>query len=94
MLEKINYQGMNFNALEKLVNQIDEKISQYDVYGKNIGYALYMVHSTMSKYSLDSGKWPVNNVSNVFLIMTGYTVASQLANPNKEEIKNGEQNGN
>ena len=94
MLEKINYQGMNFNALEKLVNQIDEKISQYDVYGKNIGYALYMVHSTMSKYSLDSGKWPVTNVSNVFLIMTGYTVASQLANPNKEEIKNGEQNGN
>lgn len=48
----------------------------------------------MSKYSLDSGKWPVTNVSNVFLIMTGYTVASQLANPNKEEIKNGEQNGN
>ena len=94
ILEKINYQGMNFNALEKLINQIDEKIKQYGVYGKNIGYALYMVHSTMSKYSLDSGKWPINNVSNVFLIMTGYTVASQLETPNKEEIKNGEQNGN
>lgn len=94
MLEKINYQGMDFNALEKLVNQIDEKTKQYDIYGKDMGYALFKIHSIMSKYSLDGKKWPINDVSNVFLIMTGYSVASQLAASNKEEIKNGEENGN
>ena len=93
MLEKINYQGMDFNAVEKLVNQIDEKIKQYDIYGKDIGYALFMAHSTLSKYSLDGKRWPINDVSNVFLIMTGYSVASQLAASNKD-MKNGEENGN
>ncbi len=90
MLEKINFQGMNFNALEKLVNQIDEKVKQYKIYASNMGYALFMIHSIMSKYSLDGNKWPINDVSNVFLIMTGYSVASQLAVENKEEIQNGE----
>jgi CRISPR-associated protein Csh1 len=94
ILEKINYQGMNFNALEKLVNQIDEKIKQYGVYGKDMRYALFMVHSIMSKYSLNSSKWPINDVSNVFLIMTGYSVTYQLGITNKEEIDNGEENEN
>ncbi|SMD31397.1 TM1802 family CRISPR-associated protein [Picrophilus oshimae] len=85
MLEKINYQGMNLNSLEKLLIQIDEKIKQYGIYSKDFGYALFMAHSILSKYISDKNKWPIDDVSNVFLIMTGYSVADKLEDENNED---------
>jgi CRISPR-associated protein Csh1 len=91
MLEKINFQGMNFTAIEKFVNQVDEKIKQYNIYGKDINYALSRVHAILSKYVINKSEWKVDDVSNVFLIMTGYSVSRSVEKTqDTKEDENGE----
>ncbi len=74
LLDKINYQGMDFSALEKLAIAIDEKIKQYGIYGFKLNKNIFNFHSIMSEYVGNRGKkWPLSNIENVFLIMTGYS---------------------
>lgn len=89
MLEKINYQGMGFKEVEKLMNQIDEKIKQYGIFNKDMSYAMYKAHSIMAKYSFDKSKWPLDDVTNVFLIMTGYSIEDEF----RMEKNNNRDNG-
>lgn len=91
LLEKINYQGMNFRAVEKLMNQIDEKVKQYDIYGEEIAYVLYKAHFVLSKYTLVSSKWPINDAENVFLIMTGYSIENQFIFGKNKKTDNGDE---
>jgi len=89
MLEKINFQGMNFKEVEKLMNQIDEKIKQYGIFSKDVSYAMYKAHSILAKYSFDRLKWPLDDVTNVFLIMTGYSIENEFIMEKNKDYENG-----
>lgn len=92
LLEKINYQGMDFVSVKKLVNQIDEKVKQYDdINGRDISYALFKAHSVLAEYIQTD--WPISDVENVFFIMTGYSIENEFIyekNNDIEKKNNGE----
>ena len=85
LLDKINFQGMNFRSIFRFGNAIDEKIQQYDIHSKKLPDSLKIFHEVLSRYIVNKEKWPLSDDENVFLIMTGYSLSR--AKNNEEEIK-------
>ncbi|ACX52107.1 CRISPR-associated protein, Csh1 family [Ammonifex degensii KC4] len=83
VLDKINYQGMNWSRVLSLANQLFEKLRQYDrLRGQNeILYA--EMKRLLDRYRQD--KWPLGPEENVFYILSGYAYGTRATVLKKEK---------
>ncbi len=91
LLEKLNFNGMNFKSLERFMLHLDEKIRQYNINSSDILNELYNSHSILSKYSSRKEDWPIDDITNVFIIMTGYSSVKPTGNKNEVRIEDEEE---
>lgn len=83
ILNKLQFQGINLNKLERLYNEIMEKIKQYKMLSG--GETLY----SLSKILFDKNKicWGLTPQENVFYILSGYSYITYKAITNKKRDK-------
>ncbi len=75
ILNKINFEGMNVQAIIRLTNEVFEKMVQYKIL--NLHEALFYQYKRMiDTYSQD---WTLSNQENVFYILSGYSFATYQA---------------
>ncbi|PTQ52615.1 MAG: CRISPR-associated protein, Csh1 family [Brockia lithotrophica] len=83
VLDKINYQGMNWSRVLSLANQLFEKLRQYDrLRGQN--EVLYAEMKRLLDRYRDS-KWPLGPEENVFYILSGYAYGTRTTVLKKEK---------
>lgn len=68
ILNKVNFQGMGFEKLMRVLNEIPDKLRQYDIlqYNENIHS---VCHLLLENYA---NKWELSNQENVFYMLSGY----------------------
>lgn len=83
ILNKMQFQGININKLERLYNEIMEKMRQYKIISE--GEKLYC----LSKLLFDKNKafWSLNSQDNIFYILSGYSYVTYKAITSKREDK-------
>ncbi|SDW90444.1 TIGR02556 family CRISPR-associated protein [Tepidimicrobium xylanilyticum] len=79
ILEKINYQGMSLSKIQKLSNEIFEKLKQYKLITD--GSSKYFIQNIYSDHKILLDKniknWKLSNQENVFYILSGYAIGSR-----------------
>jgi len=94
ILDKINYQGMSLNKIQKLSNEVFEKLKQYKlITSDNSRYYLqniYADHKTL--FDKNMSNWKLSSQENVFYILSGYALGSRpIGIKDDKEEENGEQ---
>ena len=88
ILNKLNYQGMGFSKVQRLVTDLFEKLTQYKVLSGNEA-----VHGE-AKALLDrcSGSWTLTPYENVYYILSGYahSTLQAIRNAPPKPPKNGD----
>jgi CRISPR-associated protein Csh1 len=70
ILDKLNYQGMDFVKVQRLALEVFEKLKQYKKLSLPMTEAVNAcAMHILSKYSTN---WPLNHLENVFYIVSGY----------------------
>jgi len=82
ILNKINFEGMNVQAVLRLTNEVFEKMIQYKILNRHESL-FYQFKKMIDTYSQD---WSLTNQENVFYILSGYSFATYQA-ISKGEIK-------
>ena len=72
ILDKVNFNGMDIRAVQRLVTLLEEKMKQYKLYYKNNLKDLTNLNLTIAKNFED---WTLSNNENVFYIMAGYSIS-------------------
>lgn len=79
ILEKINYQGMSISKIQKLSNEVFEKLKQYKLITD--GGSKYFIQNIYSDHKLLLDKniknWKLSNQENVFYLLSGYAIGSR-----------------
>lgn len=84
ILEKINFHGMNLNRILILTNEVFEKLDQYKKRQFN------EINFAIMKMLLDKNikNWRLNDIENVYYIMSGYAFNTyKTITHKKEEVK-------
>jgi len=89
ILDKINFQGMPFEIIMQLVNEVIEKLKQYDLLS---GYGTIDDMAEMFKIfeNTDVDKWKLSPLENVFWILAGYSIKTQEIIHSKDKNKENE----
>jgi CRISPR-associated protein Csh1 len=83
ILNKINFDGMNLQAIMRLTNEVFEKMLQYKILKYNESL-FYQFKKMIDHYSQN---WNLTNQENVFYILSGYSFATyQVISKGEEEI--------
>ncbi|SDZ39244.1 CRISPR-associated protein Csh1 [Proteiniborus ethanoligenes] len=89
ILDKINYQGMSLNKLQKLSNEVFEKLKQYKLItsDKSSYYLqnIYTDHKTLFDKNINN--WNLTSQENVFYILSGYAIGSRPIEKKKDKDK-------
>lgn len=92
ILEKINYQGMSLNKVQKLSNEIFEKLKQYKLITNES--SRYYIQNIFSDHKVlfdkNINNWKLTNQENVFYLLSGYAIGSRPID--KKESKEEENN--
>lgn len=79
ILEKINYQGMSLSKIQKLSNEIFEKLKQYKIITE--GSSKYFIQNIYSDHKIlldkNINNWKLSNQENVFYLLSGYAIGSR-----------------
>jgi len=75
ILNKVNFQGMGTEKLMRLINEIPEKLNQYDKlqYNENVFSACHLL---MEEHI---NEWKLSNQENVFYVLSGYAFSNYLS---------------
>lgn len=74
ILNKINFQGMGTEKLERVYSDILEKLKQYQILGYNEN--IYSASHLLIEENID--KWSLSNQENVFYILSGFAFSNFL----------------
>lgn len=89
ILDKINYQGMSLNKLQKLSNEVFEKLKQYKLItsDKSSYYLqnIYTDHKTLFDKNINN--WNLTSQESVFYILSGYAIGSRPIEKKKDKDK-------
>ncbi|AGB03160.1 TIGR02556 family CRISPR-associated protein [Methanoregula formicica] len=75
ILNKINFEGMNVQAIIRLTNEVFEKLVQYKIL--KLHESLFYEYKKM--IDIYSQSWNLSNQENVFYILSGYSFATYQA---------------
>lgn len=92
ILEKVNYQGMSLNKVQKLSNEVFEKLKQYKLITNES--SRYYIQNIFSDHKVlfdkNINNWKLTNQENVFYLLSGYAIGSRPID--KKESKEEENN--
>jgi CRISPR-associated protein Csh1 len=90
ILNKINFDGMNIQAIIRLTNEVFEKMIQYKILKFNES----LFHQYKNIIDTKHQSWSLNNQENVFYILSGYSFTTyqaitkgEIEVPSEEESK-------
>ncbi len=91
ILNKLNYQGMSWNKIQRFTSELVEKLKQYNVLNYNeLKFSECMRLLDLGK-AMNNGKWPLNDRENIYYILSGYGFETAKIMNNKKEKDNEEE---
>ena len=83
ILNKINFQGMDYKKLMRLSNDIVEKLNQYKILSFNEN-----IFSAVKKLLESNANWQLSNQENVFYVLSGYAYSNYMIRKRSKNIYN------
>ena len=94
ILNKLNYQGMSWNKIQRLVGELTEKMRQYNVLGYNESRLAECMRLMDMGKAMNKGRWPLSDSENIYYIISGYGYETAKIMYKSKEINNEEEDVN
>lgn len=85
ILNKLNYQGMTIIKIDRLINEIAEKLKQYKATVKEKNKRVHLLYLNNNSYAIcnklwikNRKNWKLTNQENVLYILSGYSFNTML----------------
>jgi len=83
ILNKINFQGMDYKKLMRLTNEIFEKLDQYKILSFNEN-----IFSAAKRLLESNAQWQLSNQENVFYVLSGYAYSNYIGRKRSKDNYN------